>query len=423
MKTGGRFPAISSPKHPCVIGVSSVAESLPRWPLHLALLLWILFASALSIKDVFWAKAHSVYYPHYETGARLWWAGQDVYKVSPTYKGCPFEFRYGPACAEALVPLALLPTPLGGLLWSWLNLGLFFGALRTFMRRILPGCWTPGREGIFLCLVLVGVARSIWSGQSNLLIFALVALGMAAIADRRWWLAALMLAIPVHIKVWPLAVALLLIACRPRPLALRFGVCLLAVGALPLLTHPFAWVCRQYGGWYEVLMGSAQIRHSYRDMWTIWETIRPPVNAHIYMALQLATAAGVLGLCLWQARRRQSLARLLLFILVMWTSWQMEFGPATERNTFGLIAPLTCWGLMTAFAERRGRIVMTLAVLLTVMASYGIFERALRDGYPLMKDAHPLGVLLFTGWFLRWNWLSEEKTESRLMPACPAAEF
>jgi hypothetical protein len=158
-------------------------------------------------------------------------------------------------------------------------------------------------------------------------------------------------------------------------------------------------------------------------MWTIWETIRPPVNAHIYMALQLATAAGVLGLCLWQARRRQSLARLLLFILVMWTSWQMEFGPATERNTFGLIAPLTCWGLMTAFAERRGRIVMTLAVLLTVMASYGIFERALRDGYPLMKDAHPLGVLLFTGWFLRWNWVSEEKTESRLMPACPAAEF
>ena len=156
------------------------------------------------------------------------------------------------------LPLALLPTAWGGLLWIWLNLAVFFAALRALMKRILPGPWTPHREGLFLCLVLVGITRSIWSGQSNLLVFGLVALGAVAIADRRWWLAACLLAIPVHIKVWPLAVALLLVACWPRRLAARLAVCVLAIGALPFLTKPFPWVCRQYDGWFAMLVGPAQ---------------------------------------------------------------------------------------------------------------------------------------------------------------------
>ena len=131
----------------------------------------------------------------------------------------------------ALAPLALLPSALGGLLWIWLDLGVFFVGLRALMKRILPGPWPAWREGVFLGLVLAGITRTIWSGQSNLLIFGLVALGAAAVADKRWWLAAWMLAIPVHIKVWPLAVAMLLIVCWPRRLALRFGLCLVAVGA------------------------------------------------------------------------------------------------------------------------------------------------------------------------------------------------
>ena len=161
--------------------------------------------------------------------------------------------------------------------------------------RLLPGPWTPRREGVFLCLVLLGTVRSFWSGQTNLLIFALVALGAMAIADRRWWRAALLLAAPIHIKVWPLAAAGLFVACRPRPLAVRLGVCLLGLGAIPFLTKPFGWVCRQYEGWFALLTGPAQIRHTYRDTWTIWEAIHPPVHPTVYMVLQLTTAAVVLG--------------------------------------------------------------------------------------------------------------------------------
>jgi len=377
-----------------------------RWPLHAARLGWIVLACALSVKAVLVPVNHSVY-PCFEAGGWAWWTGQDVYPLA-----CTNEFRYGPVCAVALVPLAWLPTACGGLLWIWLNLAVFLAALQALRKRILPGPWTPEREGVFLGLVLLGVTRSIWSGQSNLLIFALVALGVVALADQRWWLAALMLAIPVHIKVWPLAAALLLIACWPRRLAVRFGLCLLGVGAIPFLAGPFDWVCRQYHGWFAVLLGPAQLRHEYRDAWTIWEVLHAPITSHhhvapdhpsIYLVLQLATAAVVLGLCLWHARRSQPAARPLLFVLTTWTCWQMVFGPGMERNAFGMIAPLGAWGMLACFEQKRGRVVLCLAFLLMVEATFGVLESAVEHVFPLVRAAHPIGVFLLAGWFLWWN--------------------
>ena len=76
--------------------------------------------------------------------------------------------------------------------------------------------------------MLLGAARSLWSGQSNLLIFAMVGMAAAALLENRCWKAAWLLAIPVHIKAWPLAAGLLLSACRPRALAARLGNACLA---------------------------------------------------------------------------------------------------------------------------------------------------------------------------------------------------
>ena len=239
-------------------------------------------------------------------------------------------------------------------------------------------------QALFFSLLLLGTVRTIWSGQTNLLIFSLVALATLAIQDQRWWRAAFLLAIPVHIKVWPLAAAVLLIAYWPRKLALRFPAAVLAVAAVPLLTRPWGWVWRQYVGWYDLLVGPAQIRHTYRDAWTLWEVLHEPVHAKVYMLLQLLSGAAVLGLCLWQVRRGLSVQRRLLFVLVSWAVWQMTFGPATERTTFGLIAPLSSWGLATAFQQRRGRLLMAVAFVLMTAANFGVIERALMDQFPLV---------------------------------------
>jgi alpha-1,2-mannosyltransferase len=389
--------------------VSSLAPS--RWDrmLPAACCLWLALAVAAGIKAYVEPLEHTAY-PCFEAGTRCWWQGADLYEATV----CGHEYRYAPAIAVAMTPLAVLPTWLGGALWYWLNIAAFCWSLWALMRWVLPGDWTAGRKAAFLALVFLGSVRMIWAAQSNAMIFALVAGAAVAMRRGRWWWAAFFLAIPVHIKVWPLAVVLLLMACWPRQLLARFAVALAVVGAIPFCTKPFAWVCQEYTAWFAMLLGPAQLRqgHEYRDAWTVWELIHTPVDPRAYMVLQLAAAAVVLLLC-WRRKcsrhtpcaaagerhaERACYEDVLTFILAMWAAWQLVFGPGTERNTFGLIAPLTAWGLMTAWSERRGRVLMTAAFALTTLANFGVVERALGSVFPAVIAMHPVGVLLFVVW-------------------------
>jgi len=382
-----------------ILGMPSRAlEFLRVSPLQASLDLWVVLFVALGIKNLVFPYFHNVY-PLFEDVGRICLAGGDLYDSEIVGD----SYRYGPAFALAVAPLALLPMPLGSLLWNWLNFGLFFATLWKLVERGLPGDWTARHKALFLCLVLLGTTRTIWSGQTNLLIFSLIVLATLAIQVQRWWWAAFLLAIAIHIKVWPLAAALLLIAYWPRKLALRLPAAVLAVGVFPLLVRPWGWVWRQYVGWYDLLVGPAQVRHMYRDVWTLWEVVHEPVDAKVYLLLQLLSGALVLGLCLWQVRRGLSIQRRLLFVMVAWAVWQMTFGPATERVTFGLIAPLSSWGLATAFQQRRGRLLMLVAFVLMTGSTFGVIERALMDYVPAVVAAHPVGSMLFFAWFLNWN--------------------
>jgi hypothetical protein len=383
-------------------------DRLRAAPLQASLVLWIALLVVVGIKNLVWPNLHNAY-PIFESGARTWLAGEDPYEQFSV-----LGYRYGPAVTVALAPLAVLPTPLGSLFWIWLNCGLFCFTLWKLIQRGLPGDWTAPHQALFLSLVLLATLRTIWSGQTNLLIFSLVALAALAIQDRRWWGAAFLLAIPVHLKVWPLAAALLLIAHWPRKLVLRFLAAVLAVGAAPLLAGRWGWVWHEYVQWYDLLVGPAQIRHAhYYDVWTLWEVIHKPVPAQAYLFLQLLSGAVILGLCLWQTRRGLSVRRCLLFVLVSWAVWQMTFGLATERATFGLIAPLSSWGLATAFQERRRRLLMTAAYVLMVASTFGVIERAVMDYFPIILAAHPLGSMLFFTWFLDWNQRTADRPAAR----------
>ena len=359
----------------------------------LAIGLWVALAVVIAAKTLQNPANHSTY-PLFRDASLAWWNSVDVYDHD-AFGG---QYRYGPSFAMVLGPIASLPSEIGAMLWALMNVGVAFWATWALARRVLPGMQSPLARNLLLAVSVFPSAHCLYSSQTNLLIFSLVAFAAIAILDERWWLAALLLAIPAHIKVWPLAGALLLTAYWPRRLAWRLPIAVAAVAALPLLARPPAWVWQQYVQWYQLLVGPAQIRHTYRDAWTIWELISAPVDPRLYAVLQLATGAAALGLCLWQSRRLPPQRRVLL-ALACWTSWQLVFGPGTERNTFALIAPLTSWALVVAFLEKRGRCLMGLSYLLTVVSAVGGVE----DLFPCLKALHPIGVLLFFAWFLTWN--------------------
>jgi hypothetical protein len=375
--------------------LSSAAPRLDPW-MRAAMIGWISLATAASIKTIIEPQAHTVY-TTFSQAARDWWGGNSLYIGR--------EFFYGPSFAVAMSPFAIWPDWLGGVFWNLTSCGLLFYSLRIFYREVLPaGSWPKRAEGQFLLLVLIGTVRSVWSGQSNALLVAMVLLAAVEIVRGRWWRAALWLAAPIHIKVWPVVAGGLFAAQSPRRLAARLALCLVLWGMIPFLTQSPATVIGQYGGWYHSLAdrqtGGGRYA-GYRDAWTIWEQIRHPVDARAYLAVQLIAGMTILGWCLWQRHRGLPLRQLAIYTIAAWSIWQLLFGPGTERLTYNLIAPALAWGVLTCVCSGRQRVWITVAFVATYLSSVGGFERFAAAWWPAATALEPVGVLIFATWLVR----------------------
>jgi hypothetical protein len=406
---------------------------MSRWNgatwLRTALTAWIVLAVAASVKTVIEPEAHTVY-TAFSHGCRDWWDGNSLYVDRAYY--------YSPTFAILMTPFAIWPNWFGGVLWSFASVWLLVYSLRTFFRDVLSGgdeddlCapgyasaasrrqshwhWgssavavrpaptlSEGTEGIFLLLVLIGTARSVWSGQSNAILIALVLLGAAAIVRREWWRAAMFLAGPIYIKIWPVVIAGLFGIQWPKRLASRLAICTAAFGLLPFLTKSPGAVIASYVDWFHCLTNrqATQFRFpGYRDAWTIWEQFQSPVDKRAYLILQLVAGLATLVWCVWQSRRSRSTRWLAISTIAAWSAWQLLFGPGTERLTYNLIAPALAWGVLTAFRARRGRAWITATYLTTYLLGLGGVERLLSRVVPLATALEPIGVLMFAAWLV-----------------------
>ncbi len=399
--------------------------------MRLAVLLWIILTVAVCVKTIVQPTRRTVY-PVFALGSQHWW--QDV-PLHATYKGRTDVdlYRYSPTFAIAFTPFALLPDWLGGLFWNLLCIGIFFFSLRRLVEVLLPGAWPPYREGIFLCLALVGSVRGIWAGLSNGLLFAMVIFAAISIMRNRNKTAAWLLAGAVYIKVWPIAAALLLIACWPRRLFGHFVVAIVALALVPYLTRPFGVVNMQYAQWYTSVVEVQQDRWpGVRDFWTVLEYLHLSGWHPLYYIIMFSTAVVACGWVLYQKRRNvgvcffgtgylgtgffgtgdksvpchdtsndnQAMRNLLTLVVATWISWQLLFGPGSERLTYQIISPIATWALVASWGERRGRWMTLPAWLCVGILGTGAVERALLPVWSGANSILPLGAIIFVVWLV-----------------------
>jgi hypothetical protein len=204
----------------------------------------------------------------------------------------------------------------------------------------------------------------------------------------------------------------------PRKLIWRFTVVSVVLALIPFLTRPPSVVAGQYYQWYLGLTGPLQGRWpGYRDAWTVWEQLCPPVPRQTYIVLQLLTAAAVLGWCLWQRRRARSTGHLLTLIFSMWAAWQLLFGPGTEQLTYGIIAPSASWAVLASFAEKRARWLTTAAWTMLAFLPAGDIEKAVLRFFPAGRILLPIGVVLLVVWLV---WHERGRVRSPDQPSHPA---
>ncbi len=386
---------------------------------------WSLFLLVFSVKTLIDPVKASVY-PAFSGGARDLWAGRPLYGN--------LGFYYSPTFAVAVSPFAALPDRCGGILWVAASMALLWYSLRRVFHDIVNspalaqrvGALSPGAEAAFLALAGFGNLRGLWSAQSNALLLAMVLLATSAIVRKQWWLAAELLAAPVYIKVWPLAVAGLLIVQWPRQLAPRFVAAMISLAVVPFLFNGPTATIEIYRSWFDCLVERQNdgVRWGgYRDVYTIWEQIQTPVSRHGYMLLQLAGGVAALGWCLRQLYLGRSTRQRLLYTVAAWSACQLLLGPGTERLTYGLIAPAMAWAIVSSYhrrAEAAWRTVCCLATtayVVVYLVGAGHLERLVKPYTTWVMTLEPLGIMLFAACLARYAQLAKNQSDDEAHPA------
>jgi len=374
-----------------------------RWE-QLALFIWMTATVVITARVAFTPPSCRTVYPIFKTAGESWLAGQGLYYFSgdPTGKQV---YRYSPLVAALLVPFSLIPDPAGAILWRLVNEAALLLAFAWFMRAVLPRPVSPAESAVLFLLIFPLTVDNLNNGQANMVVMALLLACTAAAAEERWALAAGAVALAGLLKIYPLALGLLLAALFPRRFLGWLWAWLLVGLLLPFALQRPEYVLTQYGNWMHYLhlddRSGWDALGGYRDLrllFTVW-VARP--TAAFYLGLQLAGAAGcaVVAVALrvsgWPRRR------LLTLVLGLATSWMTLLGPSTESCTYILVAPSLAWALVEAVAARRLAVVhvyLGLAVVFFTVARVGGWIPGGVANQVHALGVHPLaGLMAVTG--------------------------
>lgn len=388
---------------------SSSNDANAAWWLRLAITFWIVGAVALTVKTILNPTSHTVYPIFHEAGGWMR-QGESLYADRAPE---PNEFYYSPVFAMLLVPFSYLPLWAGGIAWGWFSLGLFFFSLRRFFTEVIQP-WQPKLiEGQFLCLAALTAGQGGWSNQSNSLLMALVLFGATELVRGGFWRAALFLAAPVHVKVWPIVVGALLSVRYWKQLPWRLVTCIALLAATPLVMQSWSDLTASYAEWGEKLAEREQGNDrygGYRDAWTILENTVGPPSLSTYKLMQAFSGLAVLAWCVRNAWQSWPTERWVISTLGWWLVWQLLFGPGTERLTYGIIAPAAALAVVDSVASGRRRSLAWAVWLLTGLLGTGEAERAFLKLWSGAEIMTPVGVMLLGVWLIARDLQCDEAT-------------
>lgn len=290
-------------------------------------------------------------YPPYIGAARNWIAGADLYGPDR------MDFRYSPLFAVVFTPFTMFPDRAGNIVWRWLNFAAYLGAVVWWMRGVLRQPSKDKHWSIFLLSLLPLSAPSLNNGQANSLMVALMLCAMVLVNERRWMFASALLALAVHLKLYPLALALVLLALWPGELLWRQLLMGVASMALCFVAQSPGYVAAQFTGWFVHLSGDLRLDQAplgaYRDLRLLLGVIGMKPSHGVYFAIQIVGAIAVAVACLKMKRSEMSRRRFHALVYAWVACWIMLLGPSTESSTFIVLAPALSWLLIEAWTAQR----------------------------------------------------------------------
>jgi hypothetical protein len=119
----------------------------------------------------------------------------------------------------------------------------------------------------------------------------------------------------------------------------------------------------------------------------------------LFGVVQLVALAALLAACAAMIRRTSERAWVVLAV-AGWTSWQLLFGPGVEEATYGIIAPMTAWAVISSTGTSDRIHALVAWIMINFLGLWEI-ETALARFVPFARAVLPLGVIVFVVWLIR----------------------
>lgn len=363
---------------------------------------WLLLTLALAIR-LLHAPGHVTTFALYRATGAHWLAGEGLYIKS-------MGFVYSPLIAALFAPFALVPRAVGVIVWLALNTGVLLAGAVSVLRSGLFGAKNAGDPGWPLLLLLPLAIGNLDIGQANPLVIGLIMLGVAAAHRERWLCAALVLTLATFLKIYPLAIGLLLVLLAPRRFGLPFLLLLIAGALLPFLLQHWSYVQEQYRSWLSHRLDDNRLEYSERhmplDLWLLLVRLGGlGIPASVYKALQVL-GGGLIALYVVVGRwRHWTPERIYAGLFTLGCLWMILLGPATENYTYVLLGPAAAFALVQSLTEHRppwlrALMAAAFALLLFAVARNSFLPKL--NHIPWMLALQPVAALLFLGYALFW---------------------
>ena len=376
-------------------------NNLRRWmaiPLSIrwAVVVWIALIAGVLLRVAFSGPTVQSVLPIYMLAGERWWNAESLYAPPP---GTMDVFRNPPGFAALFAPLSQLPILSVALAWRALGIGLLFLGLRRFLAAVQPVPLPPRAVATVWITAAFLALPAVNNGQVNTFIAVAALHGIASAIRGGWWAASGWLMFATWLKGYPIALAGLAALLAPLRLGWRMPVVLIGLLAWPFAIRNTEYVREQFSEFWRVAQlddrSQAPLERTMRG-WTYLVRIATGECVGHGMMQLVAAGAGLAlaALVLLAARRIGATPGLYARTLMLALLWMVLFGPATESNTYSILAPVG-WLLVGVRLPRAARFAAALGIGLLIL---GVLRGAFpQDPEFSLSSVQPIGALLLLG--------------------------
>jgi len=329
----------------------------------------------------------------YLTGGAAWTAGQPMYT---NWRG----FVYPPVIGFFFSLFHHIPPTLAAILWRAITAGgLLLGMGALLRSGVFARIPAPSRGLVFIALLPLSVGN-LDNAQANPLIAGLMMLSVAAFQWESWGVCAFAVALATTFKIYPVALAMLLCLLRPWQLSWRILAWLIAAALLPFLFQNPHYVSGQYQAWIQSRLSDNRFQYPMKDapldLWYLLVRLANlPISERIYTAFQALAGVAIAAWVLIQSRRKIPTREILATLYLLVTVWMLLLGPATENQTYVVLAPAACIAAIQALniplPAARYLSLTAFAILLAAVARNSLLPHLKSPVYMAMQ---PIGALI-----------------------------